>query len=263
VGDLLQRTAEIEVTDGEAFVPASLPQPGQLAYWLELRSVAASQTRSGGRRTLLLQLTYQLFYVPIDSRKVKIPAINIELSGPGGKRLASIPAFNVLMSPIREIYPEKSGETAETFLKDDAMPERQSTAPARTGALVSALAALLALVLLARHHAWWPFYRRRGRPFTEADRMVRNHRVPYGAALIALHRAFDRAQGHLLLADGVDTYVTSRAAPADVHAEIRGFFAASQQYFFGADTTSAEAAFPRSALERLSEALAANERATR
>jgi mxaA protein len=263
VGDLIERNAEFEVSDGETFVPASLPQPGQLAYWLELRSAEIGQRSRAGRRTITLQLTYQLFYVPIDTRKVRIPPTNIALKGPQGTRVATIPAFTFLISPIREIYPEKSGETTATFLKDDARAEYIRTAPVRTAAAGSALTAALALALLAFHLAWWPFHKRAGRPFTEAQRVVTDHRECYPALLLALHRAFDRSQGHRLLAADVEGFLDVRQEHAAARDAIERFFKASQTYFFAGDAVAAEAAMPRSSLEQLAARLAKNERAAR
>lgn len=263
VGDLIQRTAEIDVAEDETFVAASLPQPGQLAYWLELRDVATAERSHSGTRRLSLILTYQLFYVTIDPRKVKIPPVNIELKRPSGTRLATIPALTFLISPLREIYPEKSGETTETFLKDDARAERLKTAPTRTAALSSALTAALALLLLAYHRAWWPFHMRPNRPFTEAERTVADHRQTYATALIALHRAFDRSQGERILAADLDAFFSRRPEQTPLRETAHRFFAASQTLFFSGDPIAAEASLPRSALERFAGELAANERAQR
>lgn len=262
LGDPISRTAEIKAEPGEDFVAASLPQPGQLAYWLELTGAAAGEHRRGGQRYLTLRLDYQSFYVPLDTRRLRIPPSNIELtSGPGKNRVVTIPAFEFLMSPIRETFPEKSGETTATFLKADATAERLSTAQARTTALGAAIASALALALLAFHRAWWPFHRRPARPFTEAARTVADQRQSYAVALLALHRAFDRAQGERLLASDVDRFFARRPEQESAREAVQRFFSASQTFFFGGDAVTAEAALPRSVLQRLAFDLAANERA--
>lgn len=261
VGDLIQRRAELDVTDDEDFVPAALPQPGQLAYWLELRDVEHTALKHAGKKRLVLTLTYQLFYVPIDTHKLKIPASNLELRGRAGTRIATIPAFTFLISPVREIYPEKSGETTETFLKEDATPQRLKTGPIRTAALASAATSALALLLLAFHRAWWPFHTRPGRPFTEAARRIADPKASYGTALVTLHRAFDGARGERLLAADLDDFVARRPEQGAARSEIQAFFKASQSYFFAGDKTDAETAFSREALEQLADLLATNERA--
>lgn len=261
VGDVITRTAEIDAAAGEDFVAASLPQPGQLAYWLELRDVEAASTTAGGQRRLTLRLGYQLFYVPIDTRKLKIPAVNIELKGGSDTRIVSIPAFTVMVSPLREIYPEKSGETTATFLKQDAPAERLRTGPARTAALVAALGACLAALGFAFQRAWWPFHARPGRPFTEARRVVFDHRQSYPHALLALHRAFDHANGGRLLSRDLAHFLARRPEQEKSRADTERFYAASQTLFYAGDAVAAEAALPRSALEALANQLSANERA--
>lgn len=263
VGDTFERIAEIEVAGDEQFVAAALPQPGQLAYWLELRKAETATVRRGASRRLHLKLDYQLFYVPIDTRKLKIPAINVELKGSTGTRLATIPAFIFLISPVREIYPERSGETTATFLKDDAKSEHLKTAPIRTSALLAAIAAALSFILLAFHRAWWPFHRRPGRPFTEAERVVTDRRQSYASALISLHRAFDQSQGERLLAGDLDSFFDRRPEQAGQREIAKRFFTASQTFFFAGDSVAAESSLPRSTLERFAGDLANNERAER
>lgn len=262
LGDTVERTAEIKAEPGEEFVPASLPRPAQLSYWLELKDVETGDRSSGGQRYLTLRLKYQSFYVPLDTRRLRIPPSNIELKGgAAGNRVVTVPAFEFLTSPIRETFPEKSGETTATFLKADAAAERLSTARTRTAALVAAIASALALGLLAFHRAWWPFHHRPARPFTEAARTVADHRQSYAGALLALHRAFDRAQGQRLLASDVDSFFARRPEQEGTREAVQRFFAASQTFFFGGDHVAAEAALPRSILERLAFDLSANERA--
>lgn len=263
VGDVVTRSAEFAVAPGEELVPASLPQRGQLNYWLELRDVSHGEPTRAGASRRTLELSYQLFYVPLDTRRLKIPAMNVEIKGPAGSRVATIPAFELLISPIRETFPDKSGETANTFLKADAAAEREPTGWARTSALASAIASALALLALAHHRAWFPFHARPGRPFTEATRKVSDHRQTYASALIALHRAFDQSGGERLLASDVDRFFASRPEQSGARTAIEQFFTASQTLFFAGDDIAAEAGMPRSALEALAEVLAANERTAR
>jgi mxaA protein len=269
LGDTLARTIEIETGLDDEIVPASLPRTGASNYWLELRAIDLSSIRRGDARIHRLHLTYQTFYAPIDPRKVTIPSAEITIRGPGGSETATLPAFTFLTSPIREIFPEKSGETAETFLRPDATPTLRRSGHLRTAALAAAALAFGFWLLLARDLAWWPFTQRPARPFSRAAREIGQalargtNGAAYSAALLALHRAFDRAAGQRVLAADVDAFLAAHPEHGENRAEVERFFAASRAVFFGDERRQGEIAFPSTDLKHLADALARQERAAR
>lgn len=268
LGDLIERTIEIETGPDDEIVTASLPRTGPSNYWLELRSLAQSSERRGEGRLHTIKLTYQAFYAPIDPRKQTIPATEIAVRGPNGSETATIPPFTFVMSPLREIFPEKGGETAETFLRPDmAIPLRRAGG-LRTAVLVAAGLAALFLVLLARDLAWWPFHRRPARPFSRAAReigraLAKGGADGYRAALLALHRAFDTAAGQRLLAADVDRFLTAHPEYGDARTAVERFFSASRAAFFGDAQREAETGLPAAELKELAATLARQERGAR
>lgn len=268
LGDTLERIVEIETGPDDEIVSASLPRTGASNYWLEVRSVETDAERHGDGRLHRVKITYQTFYAPIDPRKVTIPAAEVMVRGPGGSQTAAIPAFTFIMSPIREIFPEKSGETAETFLRPDAPAEMRRSGGLRTAALVAAALSALFLILLARDLAWWPFHMRPARPFSRAAReigraLANGGADGYRAALLALHRAFDTAAGHRLMAADVDTFLAAHPEHDDSRSLVERFFAASRAVFFGDTPREGETQLPPTELKELAASLARQERAAR
>jgi mxaA protein len=268
LGDIVERTVEIETDPDDEIVPASLPRTGPSNYWLELSAIAQSSARHGDGRLHKLRLTYQAFYAPIDPRKQTIPSAEITIRGPNGSETATIPPFTFLMSPLREIFPEKSGETAETFLRPDAPVEMRRSGGLRTAALVAAALSGLFLVLLARDLAWWPFHHRPARPFSRALReigraLAKGGADGYRAALLALHRAFDTAAGHRLLAADLDGFLAAHPEHDEIRPLVERFFAASRAVFFGEAPREAETRLPPAELKELAAILARQERAAR
>ena len=269
LGDTLERTVEIETGAEDEIVAASLPRIGASNYWLELRSLDLSSTREGDARIHRLRLTYQTFYAPIDPKKVTIPATEITIRGPAGSETATVPSFTFLTSPIREIFPEKSGETAETFLRPDATPGLRRSGNLRSAALALAALSGALLLLLARDMAWWPFSRRPARPFSRAAREIgqafakESNGAAYKSALLALHRAFDSTAGQRLLASDVETFLAAHPEYNRNHAEVARFFAASRAVFFGEAQREGEIEFPPADLKGLVATLARQERAAR
>ncbi len=77
VGDVIERTFEIDTDRGDEIVDASLPHAGPLTYWLELKSASVSSRALGDRARHTLKLAYQIFYVPVDPHKLEIPPVTI------------------------------------------------------------------------------------------------------------------------------------------------------------------------------------------
>ncbi len=77
LGDTLTRTAEIQASSDEVLATASLPDPGALNHWLELRRVdtRAATNAAGVLHTVTLE--YQLFYAALDTRPLTIPAVQL------------------------------------------------------------------------------------------------------------------------------------------------------------------------------------------
>lgn len=268
LGDTFQRTIEIETGPDDELVRASLPRTGPSSYWLELRAIDARTEERQDARVHRLTFTYQTFYAPIDPKKVTVPAAEIAIRGPAGNEMATIPAFTLLMSPIREIFPEKSGETAETFLRPDLEPAPRRSGALRTATLGVAALSLALLLLLARDLAWWPFHRRPARPFSRAARdIARTLRAgngdDYRNALLALHRAFDVAAGRRLLAGDIERFLAAHPQHGETRPAVERFFAASRAVFFGETPREGEIGLPPAELKALAAALARQERAAR
>ena len=273
VGDTIERSFEIETSRGDEVVAATLPRQGPVNYWLELRSSTLTSRDEAESSIHRLTLIYQSFYAPLDPRKVLLPDLTVTVKGAGGSTPVTLPQMQAVTSPIRELFPELSGDkTAETFLRPNSAPGRIGAASWRNGLMTSLATLLVSLVLAARHFAVWPFHNTRARPFTVASRKISRHLTRkddltsnnYQDALRALHRAFDHSAGRNVMADDVTTAFLSPSSPHRASAEpIAAFFEASRRAFFAADTAAAQQVMPPDALKDLADRLAVEERAAR
>lgn len=265
VGDLLTREIEVRVAEPYTLEAATQPKPGRLSYWLDLRSVDVTSRTRGGATVYRFKLVYQTFYVPLSPDVRQLPALALRFTAGDETAVANVPPLPFVMAPLREVIPEKPEEGPAGYLKPDAVPQRVSSATSRLRFAFGAGLALLAIVLLAHHEAWWPFHERRARPFGQAARMLRRlAREPtedaYRTGLRDLHRAFDESAGHRILAEDVDGYLDRHAAFRPHGREIGQFFAASRQAFFANDVMGAAEAMPLPAVAALSAELSAVER---
>lgn len=262
LGDLLQAQADIALEPGFTVQRASLPKPGPVTYWLDLRDVAVER-RPGGLR---LRLTYQNFYAALDARRLDVPGLTIALAdeNPGGTTTAraEIPPWSFGVSPLREVQPEKRDDPAD-YLQPDGRVHRLDPEPAAMAALILAGLGLLALGLLAYDRAW--FGRRRGRPFARAAkrlrRLVRTEPDGYREALRLIHRGLDETDGRRLLADDLPAFLDRHPAFRPEGEALTRFFEASRRAFFGREVQAAREGWPWPELQAALHRLAAAERA--
>lgn len=266
LGDTFTREVEITVPDGGTLDLAGLPRPGPVNYWLELRAVDVDEEQRAGATRYRLGLSYQAFYSALDPRRLTVPGFTLKVAQDGGTSPVHVPDWSFVMSPVRELFPGQEGENTNVALQPDAPAPRIATGTVRTTLLVSGTALLLALLLLARHYARWPFHRRADRPFTEAARFLKGHQAElagdggYRAALIKLHRAFDLAAGRRVLPDDVDAFLLDHPEYAPCADDIGRLFAASRLTFFGGGNGTARRSMPLADLTELSDRLGAAER---
>lgn len=266
LGDLVEAIVEVETEPGFTIQAASLPQPGPVTYWLDLRRVEAETAGTRHR----LHLTYQTFYAAIDARTLEVPGFPLVLTSADAHGATTapiqVPAWNLGVSPIREVQPARRADPAE-YLRPDGQGPRLDPAPPRTVALALAALALPALLLLARDRAWWPFRPRPARAFAEAARRLRSlARQPdseagYREGLLALHRGLDAKAGSRLLADDLDAFLGRHPAYRPQADNLARFFAASRLAFFGNAVAEARCRMPLAEAEATARQLAVAERA--
>lgn len=266
IGDLVRHDIEIKAEPGFEIADASLPKPGPLTYWLDLRTVELEALGvAGGVQRFVLRLDYQTFYAPLQPQALEIPSFTVMLLKGEERASAVVPAWTFLMSPLREIMPGKV--EGGVYLRPDLRPQPIDLSTLQWWAGGSAAANVVFFLLLARHRAWWPFQGRSRRPFAQAVRAARRgleageDAAAYCTALLAFHRAFDATAGRRLMADDLPDFLTSSPAFQSDEPDLRRFFLASRRAFFGSDVAGAMALLPPGALLELGRRLTVAERA--
>ena len=262
LGDLVHSQVDIAADPGFSVKRASLPQPGPVTYWLDLRAVAAEE--SSGR--IRLRLTYQTFYAALDAREVAVPGfpVVLESAAAGGTTSATIqvPGWPLGLSALRPVQPPAHDDPAD-YLRPDGTTSRLDPAPFVQAALVCLGLAAVALAALAHDRAW--FGRRRGRPFTRAVRALRrlgpHDEGGYREALRLVHRGLDETDARRVLADDLPDFLARHPAFRGEGPALARFFDASRRAFFGRDLAAARATCPRAEIDAGLRRLAAAERA--
>ncbi|MCJ2047669.1 nonribosomal peptide synthetase MxaA [Methylobacterium sp. J-078] len=270
LGDLVHADIDLVVEPGFRLQAASLPKPGALTYWLDLRDLDATSAVDGDAQRVRLALTYQTFYAALDARALEIPGFTVTFvseSDHGATTLkAEVPAWSFNVSPLREVQPP-ARDDPRAYMRPDGQVGPGDPRPLLLGAAGSAALALAASVALARDRAWWPFRVRAGRPFGRAARRIRAlSRRPdptphHRDALLALHHALDAAAGRRLLADDLGDFLQAHPAYAAEGSSLARFFEASRRTFFGSGPEAGFATLGVADLAALARRLARAERA--
>lgn len=269
LGDLVEAQVDILADPGFTLQRASLPQPGPVTYWLDLRTISVDETLSGGARRIRVRLTYQSFYAALDARTLEVPGFPLSLASDAGGGVTTaavqVPGWSLGVSPLREVQPQRREDPAD-YLRPDGRSARIDPGPLATASLSFAALALVAGLGLAYDRAWGPFRRRRGRPFAAALKSLRRERKrsepdqAYRAALMALHRGLDGTDGRRVLADDLGAFLDRHAAFRDEAGGLSRFFEASRLAFFGGRLTAARESWPLGEAETVLMRLAAAER---
>ncbi|MFT3731893.1 MAG: nonribosomal peptide synthetase MxaA [Hyphomicrobium sp.] len=287
IGDTFERNVEVVTSGSTELFTAALPRPGPLTYWLDLKSIEHSERDDNARKVYDIKLKYQIFYSAIEATDLDVPAFPLKFKNPSSiapdatapstpedqaaKYSASVPALRLTISPLRNIVlndlmPEKTKELSD-ILRPDASAHEIATASKMRSLAVSALALIASALLLLWHYAVWPFGKRAGRPFTQADRQIRDL-MSYGTgdpsyreALLILHRAFDEAAGHRLFAEDASAFTRQHPRFANLAPRLKTFFESSRLYFFSDDHRAAEERFSFDNVKKLAGDLAREERA--
>lgn len=287
LGDTFERHVKV-ITSGDTELLASgLPRPGPLTYWLDLIAVNDKVAEANGNKIHDITLKYQTFYSALQPTKVTIPAYPLKFRNPeplkatetpesetpseAAENIASIPAFPIVMSPLRDfaVSDFMSGKSVEItdIMRPDAAasPVGTSGQAIRFGLALAALA--LSTLLLLWHYAKGPFARRPGRPFTLAERRIRDLKTKsngddlYRDSLIILHRAFDESFGRRVFASDLQALLKQRQGFATSKDTLQRFFEGSRIFFFSGDKVAAETKFPIDDVKRLAADLAREEKA--
>ena len=241
VGDVLERRVLVDpVLDG-TLDPASLPRPGRVGRWFQLREVA--------RRADGVRLLYQLVNAPREPARENLPSLTLRLIAPGGHvRQAEIGPFTVATAPLVPAGPYEGVQ--DTDVRPDLDPPSIDTSARERRVL--AYAVVLALLAvgqcapwLARRLGWsraGPFERarraiaRRGRARREGavSESVGDAGEVRLAALRRLHQALDEAAGCTVALDNLEVLFRRRPWLAPARGRVEQLMAASRQAFFGA-----------------------------
>ncbi|MDF9391542.1 MULTISPECIES: hypothetical protein [Methylococcus] len=225
MGDLITRDVVVSIHGGQ-IDPASLPVPGPITEWAEIRKV---ETDSADDRTRV-RITYQVFYGVRGPETAELPPLRLRVTDAGGSTLVEVPALPVSFMPL--IPPGIPDE--KVTIRATRPAERRPFAPyGRWLSLGVGLGAVAGFYLLWLR-GLLPLFSG-PLPFRRACRELQqlvNQPSPGRAACLILHRALNETAGAAVFANGLEAFLTRHPEFADLRELLDKFFALSRQLFF-------------------------------
>ena len=245
IGDTLRHEILLELDHAYHLEESSLPEPGRVNRWLELRppEVRVRQGRQG--RAYRIVLTYQIFNVAPSLQPVAIPGYALAVAAPDDRRSLEIAPWMFTVAPIA---PAGTGPDEFIDLRPDRAP---ALAPvqAHLRHMVWLSAGLLAALGLLAHARWGiPVLERRNRPFARALHELKSlPRAPfdeglYRQALRRLHGAFNQTAGSAVFAEDLEEFFARHPRFAALRAPIEALFIDSRKVFFATGELTVDAA---------------------
>ena len=230
LGDLLDEHIELDLPRGVALDPDSLPLPGRVAPWLEVRQAQERASDRGAN----VKVTYQIFAEVEQASRVPIPAFKLRLREGKQTRMVTVPEKSFLLSPA---LPASLGDE-DRELRPSPLPQPLPRAPALAVFLASLLAALLCAAYLLWAHDRLPFLPRAPGPFARLWRRWRRRRGELvGDEHLALlrdwHGALNQAAGETLYASTLPRLFTRAPFLAPLRERVERTFAQSWRSFYG------------------------------
>lgn len=234
LGDLVEVRIELPLSIDERLDASSLPPPGRLNTWIELRD---GHVESDGRHTRV-HLTLQTFAAVEHVTALRVPDITLRAHGPRGPREVVVPGGRLVMSPM---LPSELAET-DRQLRKTAPPTPLPTIAHWLLAAASFLAAMAAATYLAWIHDRLPFLDRNPGPFTRLLRDLKHTaRIDDKVLRRKVHEVLNSCAGETLFPATLHALFERSQHLAAIRPEIERFFVSSWNSFYGCgDPTDAE-----------------------
>lgn len=232
VGDIIQRTVELEVKHPSELVASSLPPVGMERQGIELREVSIKQRKSSTATHYKIGLSYQVFSRAKLAKKFELPSETMQITKAGKPLGVTVPPWEFTVSPLAndgETYIEKEMSPYRAPLLLDAFMLK----PVLAVFIVMMVVAIGGLTYLHGDDAWFPGM---GGPFAVSYRKISS--LPEGddsllVAASSIHEALNKTLGENVFIQNLDQLFQHKPAFKSLEQEIISFFTISNSLLYG------------------------------
>ena len=237
IGDVLNRTFDVEVDSVYQLPKSSLPMKGENSNGIELREINVQSTKHGDKNVYTIALSYQVFASAAKPVVMTLPDEHLAFLG-GAKALSiDIPAWRFWYSPL-----VAEGITnAKDNLQPQAKPVLIDLKLHHTRLWISLallVMGLLGLVYVNADKRWLPFM---NGAFAQAHRNIKELKSTQASsknAFMYMHQAFNKIYGANLFATNLDEFLITHPKYQKLSGEIRKFFELSNRALFASQQSN-------------------------
>jgi mxaA protein len=235
VGDILSRTAIIEVKKPYELLPTSLPIAGNdkkrqnRGSGIEVREVTVEKSSGIDTNTYSIHLSYQVFTNKIVARPAALPAELIKFGGKGENFQVRVPSWNFRISPLA-VYGSVIVEKDMSTFRGPLLLDSTRNQLILKALLAVLTVSLLGLLYVLGSRSWLP---RMGRPFARALRDIRklpDNTEGIAQAVSLLHQAMNTTVGAGVFE--ASSFLLHQPAFAPIETDVERFFQLSRHVFF-------------------------------
>ncbi|MGH8549474.1 MAG: hypothetical protein ACRERU_12920 [Methylococcales bacterium] len=234
LGDLIRHEISFSLNKPYRLEQGSLPRPGPLDQWLELREIEVETLEHENRTQYRIDVLYQIFPSIRESETRQIPGLPFRIFDGNQSLTFAAPPAPVTLSPLIPGHIPDSGVATRPAIKPVSIP-----LGAHSRILATLCAALIPVLgYLAWRRGLLPVLRSRKLPFASARRELRRWRKAepaapeYRNALLAIHRALNATAGETIFANGLERFFHAHPTFAPMREKTAVFFRLSEQIFF-------------------------------
>jgi mxaA protein len=230
IGDEIHHRIIVETRRQLKLVSNSIPAKGRINRWLNLNQVSIISTKSAEGETTIIDLTYQVFYAPLEVKMFKIPGFNVKYLQNEQVIEQAIPEWHFTLSPLHELAIRK--ENDQVYTRPDAQPGLISNQAELNGLYLGLSVLITGGFYLAFLYGNLPNLTRRRlfkRAYRELSRLTQKDAT---AALAIVHHALNSRNQKPLFRHQLNEFYQQQPEFKVIANQLDWFFSFSNHYFF-------------------------------
>lgn len=243
IGDEIHHRIIVDTRKQLSLIKDSIPPVGALNRWLQLKSATTAVQAQGDVDRVVIDLTYQVFYSPLEVKMLKIPSFTLRFKQYDQTVEQAVPEWHFTLSPLHELAIRK--DEGQLYIRPDAESKLLSLSPYTERLGLSLMVfALMALYLAYRHGLL--LWQRRKQVFKSANQTLTKLSVAdISTALNVFHHALNAVNQQPLFKHDLPEFYQRKPQFAAIATELDWFFNFSSLYFFANRHYVAEQDFSR------------------
>ncbi|MBK8816000.1 MAG: nonribosomal peptide synthetase MxaA [Methylococcaceae bacterium] len=229
IGDEIHHRIVVETRQHLSLSKHSIPPLGDLNRWLQLKDTKISvQSLSDGNKTEI-DLTYQIFYAPLEVKMLKIPGFTLQFTQHGQVIEQRVPDWYFTISPLHELAIRKEG--GQIYLRPNAAPDYLAEHPVLIRLSIYMTVVFLSGCYLAYLYGLLPGLKHRTL-FKQANKqLMKLSEKDMGKALSIFHQALNARNRKPLFKNQLEDFYRLQPEFKPLAEEFNWFFTFSNFYF--------------------------------